>query len=101
MSIKITIKNPRHVDGAIESLERALRSDRRREVPESIRGYMLAVPCKRMLRAIYGGGNGHVAWCLVVEAVGSRWRGAWWRLRSRLGLLGDDEIFDEIVRDEK
>lgn len=51
---KLSVANPDRVPGARESLQRTLRIDGQGLLPESIRGAMLAVPCKRMLRAVYG-----------------------------------------------
>lgn len=51
---KLTVEHPDHVPGARASLQKTLRMDGQGLFPESIRGAMLAVPCKRMLRAVYG-----------------------------------------------
>jgi hypothetical protein len=48
------IARPEHVPGAIESLISTLSLDKHGHIPDSIRGSMLAIPCKRMLRAVYG-----------------------------------------------
>lgn len=51
---KLAVANPDWVPSARESLQKTLRMDGQGLFPESIRGRMLAVPCKRMLRAVYG-----------------------------------------------
>ena len=71
------------VPGSRESLQKTLAMDSEGMIPHSIRGGMLAVPCKRMLRAIYGSAwRAIIAWAWQKIRNDASW--AWYRVRSRV-----------------
>jgi hypothetical protein len=52
--MRLRVARPEYVPGARDSLLKTLASDEEELIPDAIRGVILATPCKRMLRAVYG-----------------------------------------------
>ena len=81
--MKHVVAKPDHVAGARESIMKTLAADEDGMIPDSIRGLMLAVPCKRMLRAVYGSAwRAIFAWAWQEVSNDASW--AWYRVRSRV-----------------
>ncbi len=65
----IKIQKPYELERAMERMDETLAVD----LPESIKGWMLAVPAFAILRAIYGGPY-RAIWALIKWHVGASWR---------------------------
>jgi hypothetical protein len=79
----LPIRNPNHMPAALRSMTDTIALYPR--MPESIKGWMLAVPCKRILRAVYGSAYRAILAWLVAEVMADL-RG----LRSRFYLTREE-----------
>lgn len=77
------VRNPTHVPAALRSMTDTIALYPR--MPDSIRGWMLAVPCKRILRAVYGSAY-RAIWAWLVAEVAADLRG----IRSRFYLTKEE-----------
>lgn len=81
--MKHVVAKPDQVAGARESIMKTLAADEDGMIPDCIRGGMLAVPCKRMLRAVYGSAwRAIAAWAWQELRNDASW--SWYRVRSRV-----------------
>lgn len=65
----ITIQKPKELEEALDRMSRTLAT----ELPQSIKGWMVAVPAFAILRSIYGGPY-RAIWELLKWQVRASWR---------------------------
>ncbi len=99
----LKVKHPEWMPNACESLRKAIDMQQSGVIPTAIQGWMIAVPCKRVLRAVYG--SAYMAiWYWLVAQVKEDMAVGWWRIRVKLGCVwmskGEREIYDEVERED-
>ena len=82
------------INSARASLIKTLHMDAEGLFPECIRGRMLSVPCRRMLREVHGG-----KWRAIWYWVWSDFKMACWLLRSRVYLTKEEREYDAALED--
>lgn len=97
------IVRPDWIDGAKESISQTLLLDSNGIFPEEVRGFILATPAKRLLRAVYGSSYAAI-WAWLKSEIRTDCSIRWWRLRTKLGLVWmdveDREMYDLLTKDE-
>lgn len=76
---------------AMKSAERVFKLYRADMVPKSVEGFMIATPCKRVLRMAYNGSNMKVGWFIFWDAVYERLQMIWIGFWQKFGFYKSDE----------
>lgn len=71
---RIKIKHPDRLAPAFKAMKGSIELQERGLIPESIQGWMFVVPCRHLLRAIYGS-DLKAAWALMKQAVAGLLKG--------------------------
>ncbi len=99
----LRIRHPEWMPDACESLRKAIDMQQSGMIPEAIQGWMIAVPCKSVLRAVYGSAYAAI-WAWLVAQIREDAGMWWWRARVRLGCVWmskeDREIYDTVTKEE-
>jgi hypothetical protein len=94
MNWAMKIRHPDWLPSALKSVESSIELAKADRLPSAIKGSMLAIPCHRLLRTIYGG-NFKIAWvffCCGCSDVWRRIQGKCWRFWHYRVLLRSPEV---------